>query len=227
VRSIRHYLPLLILLLACLPIAQAQSSVDINVGFGWAHAKSLGLVDINTLNPCQNLAGEVCGNTPALSNFMLGFGGNLMLWKHLGVGVDVGVQPGKQNYLTFQTASAGSFGDVLQSRVTLYDFDAIYAPLSTKKFALQLKGGIGGANVKFYENLSSSSAVLGNTNQNEFAGSANHFQVNGGVGFQFYLTDHVFIRPEVTVHWVNNFQQFGSNVVPQAMVWLGYSIGDR
>jgi len=227
VRSIRHYLPLLVVLLACLPLAQAQSSVDFNIGFGTAHASSLGSVDVNTLNPCLNISGETCANTPDLSGFFLGFGGNLMLWKHLGLGVDVATEPAKQNYITFQQQSAGSFGDVLQTRVTFYDFDAIYAPYNSKKVALQLKGGIGGANVKFYENFSQSSTVLGNTNSNQYAGSANHFQVNAAAAVQFYLSDHFFIRPEGGVHWVHNFAQFGSNTVPYAMIWVGYSIGDR
>jgi hypothetical protein len=227
VRSIRYYLPLFALLLVCLPLAQAQSSVDFNVGFGTAHASSLGSVDINTLDPCQNLAGEACGNTPDLNGFFLGFGGNLMLWKHFGIGLDVSLQPAKQNYLTFQQESSSQYGDVLQSRVTLYDFDAIYQPYSSKKVEVQVKGGIGGANVKFYENLSSSSTVLGNSNENEYAGSANHFQAHVGLGVQIYLSDHFFLRPEFDFHYVNNFSQFGSNYVPQAMVWVGYSIGDR
>jgi len=124
VRSIHHYLPLFVLLLVCLPFAQAQSQVDFNVGFGTAHASSLGSVDINTLNPCA--PGGTCGTTPALSGFFMGFGGNLMLWKHIGIGVDVATQPAKQNYLTFQqqNSTTGAYGDVLQSRVTFYDFDA-------------------------------------------------------------------------------------------------------
>lgn len=229
VRSIRYYLPPLVLLLVCLPLAQAQSSFDFNVGFGTAHDSAAPAVDLNTFNNCANLAGELCATPPALSGFFLGFGGNLMLWKHLGIGVDVGLQPAKQNYLTLQTQnnSAGVPGIALQSRVTLYDFDAIYAPYSTKRVAIMLKGGIGGANVKFYENETSSSSVLGNTNESEYAQSANHFAVNAGVGVQIYLTDHVFVRPEGGIHYVNNFSQFGSNVVPYGMVWLGYSIGDR
>ena len=220
-RSIRHYVPLLVLLMMCLPLAQAQSQVDFNVGFGWAHAKSLGLVDTSTLNPCSNLAGESCASTPDLSNFMLGFGGNLLLWKHFGIGVDVAIQPAKQDYIVLDP------NDKLQSRVTLYDFDAIYAQYSTKKVQVQLKGGIGGANTKFYVNSSSSSTVLGNQNFTQYAGSANHFALNGGLGIQLYLSDHVFVRPEVSYHYVHNFQQFGSNSVVQAMIWLGYSIGDR
>lgn len=229
VRSIRYYLPLLVLLLVCLPFAQAQSSVDFNVGFGTAHASALGNVDTNTLNACANLPGESCATTPALSGFFLGFGGNLMLWKHIGIGLDVNLQPAKQNYLTLQqeNSSNGTPGYALQSRVTFYDFDAIYSPYSTKKVAVQIKGGIGGANVKFYENESSSSAVLGSSNQSEYAQSANHFAVNGSLGVQIYLSDHFFIRPEGGLHYVNNFAQFGSGVVPYGMVWVGYSIGDR
>jgi opacity protein-like surface antigen len=229
VRSIRHYVPMLALLLVCLPLARAQSSVDFNIGFGYAHASAASPVDLNTFNACQNLAGESCATPSALSAFFLGFGGNLMLWKHIGIGLDVGVQPAKQNYLTLQTenAAAGVPGYALQSRVTLYDFDAIYAPYSTKRVAVQIKGGIGGANVKFYESESSSSTVLGSSNQSEYAQSANHFAVNFGVGVQFYLSDHFFVRPEVDYHWVNNFAQFGTSSVPSAMVWVGYSIGDR
>ena len=234
-RSIRYYLPLLLLLLVCLPIAQAQSSVDFNVGFGWAHAKSLGSVDNSYFdagpppgptfgNPCTT-ASSSCQDTPALSNFMLSFGGNLMLWKHFGVGADVNIQPAQQTYLNIQPANE-QLG-TLNSRVTLYNFNGIYAPVSTKKFELQIKGGIGGANVKFYNNVNTTSSVLGNQNYNQYFGSANHFQVMGGVGFQYYLTDHIFIRPEVDVHWVHNFTQFGGGLVPEATAWIGYSIGDR
>ncbi len=234
-RSIRHYLPLLVLLLVCLPFAHAQSSFDFNIGFGWAHAKSLGSVDnsyydagpppLPTFGNTCTTASSSCQNTPALSSFMLGFGGDLMLWKKLGFGVDVNIEPTQQTYLTIQPVSAG-YG-TLNSRVTLYDFDAIYAPISTKKVELKIKAGIGGANTKFYNNVSSSSTVLGNQNENEYFGSANHFQVMGGVGVELFLTDHVFVRPEVDIHYVNNFSQFGSGLVPEATIWLGYSIGDR
>lgn len=221
-----RYFSLLFLLLFCIQFANAQSSFDLNMGFGAAQDKSLGSVDINTLNTCP--AGDTnCANTGSLSGFMLGFGANLMLWNHFGVGGDVTVQPAKENYLVFsqQNNSAGIPGDILQSRVTFYDINGIYQPISSKKALLQLIGGIGGANVKFYENLTSSSTVLGNSNQSQYAGSSNHFQVHGGVGVQIYLTDHVFIRPQFDVHFVNNFSQFGRNLVTQEMVWIGYSLG--
>jgi len=150
-----------------------------------------------------------------------------MLWKHFGVGVDYTLQPGKPDYVVFQQAGTGVVGDKLQSRVGFYDFNGILQPVNQKKVALQLFGGIGGANVKFYETQSSSSSVLGNSKVTQFVQSANHFQVHGGLGVQFYLTDHVFLRPEFNVRYVHNFNQYGRNIVTQEMIWLGYSWGDR
>jgi hypothetical protein len=217
---------MIFLLLFCIQFADAQSSFDVNVGFGAAQDKSLGTVDINTLNPCTT-GSVACGKTASLSNFMLGFGANLMLWNHFGVGGDVSIQPARQDYLVFQPAvsSTGQVGDILQSRVTFYTFNGIFQPISSKKAQLQVIGGFGGANVKFYEQFSQNNSVLGNSVQSQYAGSSNHFQVHGGVGVQLYLTDHFFIRPQFDVHYVTNFSQFGRNLVTQEMVWLGYSLG--
>lgn len=226
VRRICRYLPLF-LLLFCIQFANAQSGFDLNVGFGAAQDKALGLVDLTTLNTCASAGSANCGNTPSLNDFVIGVGGNLMLWKHFGVGAEAKFQPARKDYLVFQQQSTGGFGDVLQNRVTLFDFNGILQPVATKKAALQFQGGIGGANVKFYEHLSSNSSVLGNSNQTQFFGSSNHFQVHGGVGAQFYLTDHIFIRPQFDVHYVHNFSQYGRNLVTSEMVWIGYSIGDR
>jgi outer membrane protein W len=110
--------------------------------------------------------------------------------------------------------------------MTLFDFNGIYQPVNTKRAALKLEGGIGGANLKFYESGSSSS-VLGNQNSSQYLASTNHFQVHGGVGVEIYLTDHIFVRPQFDVHYVRNLTQFGSNLVKTEMVWLGYNWGDR
>jgi hypothetical protein len=110
--------------------------------------------------------------------------------------------------------------------MTLFDFNGIYEPVNNKKVTLKLEGGIGVANLKFYESGSSSS-VLGSQSQSEYFGSANHFQVHGGVGVQIYVSGNFFIRPEFDVHYVRNLTQFGSNIVTAEMVWVGYSWGDR
>jgi hypothetical protein len=52
--------------------------------------------------------------------------------------------------------------------------------------------------------------------------------VNVGVGVQLYLTDHIFVRPEFDYHYVPGLtNQFGSNSVPEALLWVGYSFGER
>jgi hypothetical protein len=228
VKRIFACLPVFLALLVSPRFAAAQSTFDLNVGFGWANAKALPGVDITTLGPCTSATPTgSCAQTPSLNSFMLGFGGNLMAWKHFGVGAEVEFQPKRQDYLTFSQQSATTIGDVLQDRVTLYDFHGVLRPVTSKKAELQLLGGIGGANVKFYEKQTSSSAILGNSNQTFFAGSSNHFQVHGGIGAQFYVSGNFYVRPQFDVHWVNNFTQFGRDTVLGFTVWVGYSLGDR
>jgi hypothetical protein len=35
----------------------------------------------------------------------------------------------------------------------------------------------------------------------------------------------LFVQPRFDLHWVNNFFQFGSNLVPEYSVALGYTFG--
>jgi outer membrane protein W len=223
VRRICRYLPLLVLLVGSIQLAGAQSLIDPNVGFGAVIDKALTTgIDQNTFLPCSaaTVAGT-CSTAPTLNSFAVGLGVNLMLWEHFGVGMEAVMQPGKHSY-----ADVPSLGATLQSRVTFYDFNGIYQPVNTKKATLQLIGGFGGTNMKFYLNQSSSS-LLGNTNYSQAISSSNHINLHAGVGVQVYLNDHVFIRPQVDIHYVPNFTQFGSNLVEQAMVWVGYTIGDK
>lgn len=222
-RRICRYLPLLVLLVGSIQLAGAQSLIDPNIGFGAVIDKALTTgIDQDTFLPCSaaTVAGT-CSTAPTLNSFAVGLGVNLMLWEHFGVGMEAVMQPGKHSY-----ADVPSLGATLQSRVTFYDFNGIYQPVNTKKATLQLIGGFGGTNMKFYLNQSSSS-LLGNTNYSQAISSSNHINLHAGVGVQVYLNDHVFIRPQVDIHYVPNFTQFGSNLVEQAMVWVGYTIGDK
>jgi len=181
------------------------------------------------LNQCTtgDLYGP-CVSTPALSGATIGFGGDLMLWKRFGMGAQVAFQPAKETYVNLSASAAanGLNSLAVTSRMTLFDVNGIFEPVNTKKVTLKLEGGIGGANLKFYESGSSSS-VLGSQSSSQYIESANHFQVHGGVGVQIYVTDHIFIRPQFDVHYVRNLTEFGSSVVTSEMVWLGYSWGDR
>lgn len=226
-KLIRH-LPLVFAGAFCISVASAQSTFDVNMGFGAISdsAASTG-IDSTTLLNCPLGGSTTCVQTPSLSGFMLGFGGNLMLWKHFGAGAEVSLQPGKQDYLSLPTAGTGLTSDVIQSRMTFFDVNGIAVPVRTKKASLQFTGGIGVANLRFYENASSSNALTGSQNFSQFAGSSNHFDVHGGAGVQVYLTDHVFVRPQFDLHYVHNLSQFGRSTVLEGTVWIGYSFGGQ
>jgi opacity protein-like surface antigen len=229
VKRLRRYLPLMSLLSFCLPFASAQSSVDFMLGFGTAHASaaSTGL-DSEALTSCSPVGGTnvstggTCEATHDLSGFFLGFGGDVMLWKHVGIGAEVSLQPARSNFVDT------SFG-TLQSRVTFYDFNLVYAPVNTKRASVYLEGGIGGVRTGLSINESScvGSACTGST---EPVASSNHFAIHGALGVSLFVTEHIFIRPQFDVHYVPNFTTqpgFGSNFVPAGMVWLGYNFGER
>jgi len=168
---------------------------------------------------------------------MMGFGANLMLWEHFGIGVEVAFQPNKPTYASIPAeaplvsggvtvAGSGQAAYTFLERTTFYDFNGIYQPWKTEKAELQLAGGFGGASIKTYESESSSS-LLGNSNSTGLAGSSTHLNLHAGAAVQIYLNDHMYIRPQFDLHYVPNLAQFGTKIVTQEMVWIGYTIGDR
>ena len=221
-RRIWSYLPLLPLTLYLTPFASAQSSFDVNLGFGTAQTGSngAGIDNANSSNAfgsCSISSGDTfCQKTPGLGGFFLGFGGDVMFKKHLGVGAEVNLQPAQSNY------------GPLQYRQTFYDFNGVYAPISEKRVVLQLQGGIGGASTAFSYSQNSCVGTAVCSNVAQPVGNSTHFQVHVGMGVQFFLTEHLFIRPQFDLHYIPNFtQQFGSNAVPEGTIWVGYSFGER
>ena len=206
-----RYLPLLF----CISFANAQSALDVNLGFGTVHDKASGTgIDSTTGATC--ITGSGCVPTPALSGFFMGFGGTIMLSKHLGFSGEASLQPKKQDY------------SVLQSRQIFYDVNGVFAPVNQKKVMVRLEGGVGGATTSFSITQSSCVGTAVCQTQSQAYGSAKHFQIHAGAGVQVYVTEHVFIRPQIDLHYVPNFtNQFGSSMAPSAMVWIGYSLGDR
>jgi hypothetical protein len=237
-----RYLPLLVLLLASIQLAGAQSLIDINMGFGSAQDKATGsgiegdYSGANATNfelSCTpgNSSDPTCAKTNAMGGFFMGFGANLMLWEHFGVGMEVAFNPGKPLYASVPAESSAGVAlqtaYTFQARNTFYDFNGIYQPYKSEKADLQLIGGFGGANLKTYVNQNVSGSLVGNSSNSEYLGSSNHLNLHGGVAVQIYLSDHVYLRPQFDVHYVPNLAQFGSKIVTQEMVWLGYTIGDR
>lgn len=222
-RRIGGCFPLLSLLILCIPPASAQSSVDFHIGFGTAHDKaSGGGIDnasspFNAFGSCVPGSGDrFCQRTPELGGFFLGFGGDVMLYKHIGFGAEASFQPARSDY------------GPLEYRQTFYDFNGIYAPFSDKRAMLQLQGGIGGAKTGFFFTQSSCVGTAVCTSQTLAVGNSNHFLVHFGAGVQIFVTEHWFIKPQFDLRYVPNLtDQFGSNVVPAAIVWAGYNFGSK
>ena len=216
---LRLYLPAVLLTLASVQLSNAQSALDVNMGFGTARVGSTGsgldnAASINAFGACSPSSGDPnCQATPGLSGFFLGMGGDVFLNKHFGMGAEVNFQPAKSDY------------GPLQYRQT---FNGIYAPVNEKDIQVQLQGGIGGARTGFSFTQSSCVGTAVCYSSTQPVGNANHFQTHAGVGVQFFLTDHLYIRPQFDLHYVPNLtQQFGSNVVPEGMAWVGYRFGER
>ena len=139
-----------------------------------------------------------------------------MFREHFGGGAEVSFQPMHQNYGPFKY------------RQTFFDVNGIYEPLITKRAIVQLQGGIGSASTSFAFAQSSCVGTAVCTTSSSAVGTSTHFQVHVGAGLQIAITEHIYIRPQFDLHYVPNLtQQFGSTLVPEATVWLGYHLGER
>lgn len=216
-----RYLPLLALPLFCIQLARGQAGVDINIGFGSAHdSANKGGIDngsspTNPYGSCTPGSGDTyCQSLPGMGGFFMGFGGDIMFKKRYGFGMNADFRP-----------SHGNYGPLLY-RETFVDFDGIYEPVTTKKASLKLQGGIGFARTSFAVNESECVGSVVCSSATEPIGNASHFDVHFAAGVQIYLTEHVFLRPEFNFHYAPGLDnQFGSNMVPAGMIWLGYNLG--
>lgn len=194
-------------LLIASPLVRAQSpQVNLYVGLGTATDGSNGQT-INTFGTGDYLA------TPKLTGLFATVGGGFMLTPHFGAGAEINWRAGSGDY-------AG-----LNYRPIFYDFNGIWQPLKTKRFVPEIQAGLGGVAVRYTENTSECDQFAGCQTVNLGSESSDHFQVHFSVAARLYATPHIFFRPAVDVHWVNNFFQFGSNWVPEYTMGLGYSFG--
>lgn len=199
-------IPLVVMVLfGSVHLAKAQNA-SVYFGLGTAIDSSTGK-SIDTFDTGNPLA------TPRMGGLFESFGGDVMLKPNLGVDFNLALRS--------QTNYAG-----LNYRPMFYDFNAIYTPLpSNGTIVPELQAGLGGVNMRFYLNQNSCDAFGGCQGSNLYVESSNHFQVHLGGGVNFYVKGGIFIRPQIDVHWVNNFFQFGSNWVPEYSAAIGYTFG--
>jgi len=201
-KPIIHVAALLFLgLFASRQLVLAQE-VDGYVGLGTARAGSNGQ-QINTFGDGNLYA------TGSLGGTFTDWGFNVFFGKQVGVG-----WTGSWKW------SSGDYAG-LGYHANFQVFDGIYqpAPIRTKRFAPELRAGIGLTSVHFdYNDPVSCAQVPG-------CPDARFFLAHLAVAARFYVTDHVFLRPAVDVHYVHDFYPFGSNWVPRYSMSVGYSFG--
>lgn len=202
------YLSAICLILLSTTFAHAQSTLDVHIGVSGATDKSTG-------ESIETFGDGTLYNTPSLNGVMMNFGAGAMLNPHFGVGAELSFKPRQSDY-------AG-----LGYRPLFWDINGIYHPHpGSKRVVPELQAGLGGVNLKFYYNQKDCNVFAGCASSNVLVQSSNHFQLHAGAGVKFFVTDHVFIQPQFDLHWVKNFFQFGSNLVPQYGVSIGYKLGD-
>ena len=204
------------------------TTTTLTVCFGMLSAGSLAMAQIPQANAFFSLGtatadsnGQVIdplgtgvlSSTPKLTGLLATVGGSFMLTPHFGAGAEFSWKPSTSNY-------AG-----LNYRPLFYDFNGVWQPVKSKYFVPEVQAGIGGASVRFSANSQQCDQLVGCSTVSLGSESSSHFQTHFGVAGRFYATRHIFVRPAIDVHWVNNFFQFGSNWVPQYSFGVGYSFG--
>jgi hypothetical protein len=197
---------------ACLgsSLASAQRGPDVFFGVGTA-------MDSSSNGSIDTFGTGFPYTTPKLGGAFAKIGGDFMVTKQLGIGAET-------DFRFTQAAYAG-----LQTRPMFYDFNLIYMPSfhGFKRVVPEFQGGLGGTHLGFNYNESSCNQLSGCSTSTSQVDSSNHFQVHVSAGLRIYATNHIFFRPQVDAHYVNNFFQYGSNWVPEYGASLGWSFGER
>ena len=182
--------------------AGAQTRFDVYFGMGTASNGSSGQsIDISG-------AGTPI-TTPSLDGVFGTLGGGLMITPSLGVGAQVSFR--------FRQGDYAGFG----YRPVFYDFNGIWTPGFGKRVVPEFQAGFGGASMRFYDPTSAYYDY--NTGRyTNYAGSSNHLQLHAGAGLRFFISEHIFVRPQLDYHWVRNFTEFKSSSVPAYSIAIGY-----
>lgn len=181
-------------------LASAQQG-DVAVGFGTLVSPGASSCDSG---PCA----ERGGLYPSI-------GGDAIFHKRLGVGFDIAWRGGYGYY-------AGQ--PSIPYRPIIFDINGVYQPRLGKKAGLDLLGGIGWQDTRFYGYNNSANCIYFSACYSSY----NHFLVDVGAGIRYYVWGHVFVRPEARYYHVlnnNNSGIFSSGDIVRVGASIGYTIG--
>ena len=201
-KSILIAVVILVLSLVASPTEACAQDVSAYLGFGSAHDSSNG-------SQIDTFSEGTLYRTPSLGGFFMALGASVFINKQVGIGADLSWRAPEGDYAA------------LKYRPSFYSLDGIFRPArwTTKRLEPELRAGIGGLRVRYsFDDQMACDQVPG-------CPDSTHFQVHFGVATRIYLADHIFLRPAMDVHYVNNFSEFGNNWVPQYSIGVGYGFG--
>jgi hypothetical protein len=151
------------------------------------------------------------------------FGADFMLTPHWGFGGEYAFRFAQADY---------AVGAGLKARPSFYDLNLLYQPLETKRVVPMFQAGLGGARVSYYVNQQLCSVLSGCSSSSTLVDQSQHFQFHLAGGVSWFIRENVFIRPQLDVRWVHNFNNatapaYGRNWVPQYSISIGYQLGQR
>ena len=176
--------------------------VSAYLGFGGIYDGSSGL-QIDTFSDGTR------HKTPVTLGPMAKIGMSVFFGKQWGVGAEISRRLDQGDY-------AG-----LNDSLSFSSFDVIFRPARaiTKEFEPEYRVGLGAARLHyFYDDQSSCDQVPG-------CPVSTHFQVRFAAAGRLYVSNHVFFRPALDLHYVNGFSQFRNDWVPEYSVGVGYALG--
>jgi hypothetical protein len=154
----------------------------------------------------QSLSG---GAYPAFSGDVLFFK------KQFGINGEVAWRASEAKYYPFQNPFIGP----QPYRPIFFDFNGIWVPQVSKRAAPELMAGIGGEDVRFYQQFFSCS-YFGCTNYT----ATTHFMGHFSGGLRLYVFGNFFVRPEAHLYLIHNNFEFSSGRATRFGVSIGYSL---
>lgn len=149
----------------------------------------------------------------------LNVGGDLIFFHGLGFGGEAAWRASTMSYF-IPPSPALPNGFAAPARPVLYDFDAVWEPLSLPWITPVVEAGIGAASFRFYTPYYSCGAFTGCS---DYA-SSNHLLLHLGIAANVYLTDHIFIRPMADLYVIRHDNEFGSSTARRFGVAIGYTL---
>lgn len=149
----------------------------------------------------------------------LNVGGDLLWWHGLGIGAEATWRASQAFYITPPSAT-GQQGFEAPFRPVLYDFNAVWEPASAPWVTPFIEAGVGAASFRFYTPYYSCGYFSGCTNYQ----SSNHLMFHLGVAANFYITNHIFIRPMANLYLIRHDYEFGVSSAREFGVAIGYSL---